>query len=267
VGENTTGVASRTPVALPPIAITLSDTGLEVAPFGVRVSVAHSQRAVVFATLQAVLAEGLPAPPQGHAPTDRLVEIELVPTSGAADSASTRSAADLAPTSAPWMAEALNRIATDPALADAIGRSVGVDAVDVVAAPWRVVLADARRVPVILAATRARERDARQLVLLTHLSASAPVTPLLFRAVLGALAGPDGLAEAEVRTIPDTTLAAWTRPAAQPSAEALGHVEDSDRQWLWTAVLAALLVETWMRRDRSTARSGPKSVETHEHAA
>jgi hypothetical protein len=75
------------------------------------------------------------------------------------------------------------------------------------------------------------------------------------------------LPEAEVRTIPDSALAAWTRQAPEPSIDTLRNIEDSDRRWLWAGVLAVLLVETWLRRDRQRTRSGPEQVEAHEHAA
>src|SRR5262249_6048424 len=135
----------RTPVALPAIEIRLSDTGLGVTPYGVQISVAQVERAVALATLQAVLAEGVPAPRQGHYPADRAVELELVPkasapgsgaapapagAAGASSAAPRPSTAELAPISAPWMAEALNRIASDRALVDAIRGSVSADAAD-----------------------------------------------------------------------------------------------------------------------------------------
>src|SRR5262249_25275878 len=117
VDENTASVARRTPVALPAIEIRLSDTGLGVTPYGVQISVGQVERAVDLATLQAVLAEGVPAPRQGHHPADRAVELELVPkasapgsgaapapagAAGASSAAPRPSTAELAPISAPW---------------------------------------------------------------------------------------------------------------------------------------------------------------------
>jgi hypothetical protein len=171
------------------------------------------------------------------------------------------------------MAEALERVAEDPALraiASGVAGSVA-SAASNVPAPWRVVVADARGVPLLLAAGRAREPQT--LLLDARVPASSAVTPLLIRSVLRALAPPDDLQEAEVRTIPDRALAAWKRPATEPSVDALKNVEDSDRRWLWAAALAVLLIETWVRRDRQRARGDETSATAnaktgaHEHAA
>jgi hypothetical protein len=128
-------------------------------------------------------------------------------------------------------------------------------------------MADARGTPLLLAAAHARE-----LIVVARLQAAAPATPLLFRAVLSALAAPDNLSEAEVRTLSDRALATWTRPAAEPTVEALRHVDDSDRRWLWAAALAVLLIEMWLRRDSQRGRGrargrGDEAQEAHDHAA
>jgi hypothetical protein len=348
-----TAVVRRTPVAAasalalpPPIAITPSDSGFTVAPFGVRVTVAPAERPAALAAFQAVLAEGAPAPtPSAHA---RTVDITLVSArrdgdtsasahdahsgataarTAATDTATTTATATaptvtataaapgtLSPIATPWMADVLQNLATDRALTDAIAANTVADAT-VPASPWRGLLADARGIPVLLSATRTREGQTRavdqarqagsvtaqpvapeagaalptgpagdaaqsaqaspptssghasaaELVLLARVSASAPVTPLMFRSVLRALAGPDGVSEGEVRTIPESALAAWTRPAAEPSVDAMRNVEESDRRWLWGAVLVVLAIETWMRRDRQRTR--PERVEVHERAA
>jgi hypothetical protein len=70
-----------------------------------------------------------------------------------------------------------------------------------------------------------------------------------------------------VRTIPDHALAAWTRPAAEPSIDMLRNVDDSDRRWLWASVLGLLGLETWLRRDRHRVSRNETTVEVHEHAA
>lgn len=137
--------------------------------------------------------------------------------------------------------------------------------------PSRVVLADARGVPLLVAAGRGREPQT--LVLDARVSAASAMSPLLIRSVLRGLGAADDLPEAEVRTIPDRALAAWIRPAAEPSIDALRNVEDSDRRWFWAAALVVLLIETWLRRDRQRARgdeaqaTGNAKAEAHEHAA
>lgn len=123
------------------------------------------------------------------------------------------------------------------------------------------VLADA------VAASGTQASDTNTLQLTARVSADSPITPLLFRAVLTALAEPDMLAEAEVRTIPDSALTTWTRPPAEPSTEALRNVEESDRRWFWAAALAVQLVEMWLRRDRQHAQPREAAKEVHEHAA
>jgi hypothetical protein len=317
IDERTTSITNRAAViALPPIVITTSDDSIALTPFGLHITVAHTDRPAALATLDAVLAEGVPAPASASASasaqTDRRVELRVGNTLPSSN--------ELTPMSSPWMADLLQRVAEDRVLTDAIaataatGSGSGVTeahdtaaataaatdargaqgdrvaaAVDTAgsgtteahaklaatAAPAvapagagpdaRVVIADAHGVPVLLAAGRARE--ARVLVLMTRLPIASPVTPLLFRSVLRALAEPDGLPEAEVRTIPDSALTAWTRQAPEPSIDALRNVEDSDRRWLWAGALVALLIETWLRRDRQRARAGTEQAEVHEHAA
>lgn len=259
IDDERTTITKREIAALAPIAIATTNDGLTLAPFGLHIIVPASDRATAVATTEAVLTEGVPAPAQ----TDRRVELSV----------SAPIATDVAALSAPWMAEALQRIAEDPALrATASSVVSGVaSAVSNAPAPWRVVLADARSVPLLLAAGRAREPQT--LLLDAHVPASSAVMPLLIRSVLRALAPPDDLQEAEVRTIPDRALAAWTRPAAEPSVDALKNVEDSDRRWLWAAALAVLLIETWIRRDRQRTRgdettaTATTKAEAHEHAA
>jgi len=279
--ETATAVIGRAPVAaatLSPIAIERSDTGFTVAPFGLRVSVANADRPAALAALQAVLAEGVPAPAaaqQDHpiavlfANADEIKSL-AAPTTPA--SASTRAPA---PVSAPWMADVLQAVATDRALAHAIAMATepptqsAPDAPQPPQSPWLAVLSDARGVPVLLAATRPRadQPAARELMLLARLAPSAPAAPTLLRAALRALAGADPLPEAEIRTIPDRALNAWTRPAPEPPADAFRNVEGTDRRWLWAAVLAVLLLETWLRRDRARARAHAESVEVHGRAA
>src|SRR5262249_47588226 len=155
----------------------------------------------------------------------------------------------------------LARVASEP-LPDAVSAGEGTAA----KAPWRVVLSDARGLPVLLAA--GRTGNARELVLSARMPVTSPVAALLVPSVLPALAGPGPLPEAEVRSIPDRALAAWTRPAAEPSLDALRHVDESDRRWFWGIALLLLLIETWVRRDRQRARRDEaKAEEVHEHAA
>lgn len=261
VDDERTTITKRETAALAPFAVATTDDGLTLAPFGLHITVPKSDRATALATTEAVLTEGVPAPAPGQ--TDRRVELAV----------SAPITTNVAALSAPWMAEALQRIAEDPALRATASNlaSTAASAASNVPAPWRMVLADERGVPLLIAAEHARQPQT--LVLESRVPASSAVTPFLIRSVLRALATPDDLQEAEVRTIPDRALAAWTRPATEPSIDALENVEDSDRRWLWAAALAVLLIETWVRRDRQRARGDEASAKTnakaeaHEHAA
>jgi Aerotolerance regulator N-terminal len=279
IDEHTTTITARTTAtatgspAPPPIVITPSDAGFALTPFGLRIAVPISDRVAALATIEAVLAEGVPAPAE-H--SGQSVELRIGANSANTDA----TARDLAPIAAPWMAELLQRVAEDRTLAAAtsIDQAASIDAASTdqaastardergaaaVAPPWRVIVSDARGVPVVLAAARARE-----LVVVSREPVAGPVTPLLVRSVLQALAGPDALPDAEVRMIADDALRTWTRPAAEPSTDALRNVDDSDRRWFWGGVLVVLLVETWVRRDRQSRTRAPlEAVEAHEHAA
>ncbi len=189
--------------------------------------------------------------------------------SGGVSGAATQPAREPAahqPSAAPASASALSSASASASLSTAAAASSTTSA----SAPWVAVLSDSRAAPVVLAAARVREGQGggRELVLVARMSASAAATPLLLRAVLRAVAGPDLLPEAEVRTISDRALSLWTRPAAEPAAEAFRQVEDSDRRWLWAVVIAVLVIEMWARRERAKARRQTTGeTEAHERAA
>lgn len=212
---------------------------------------------------------------------------------------------DAKPLSAPWMHGVLAQIATEPQLARALSRApsratVGGGSHDGTTratsaplaasngaardsdgrssatrrdetreaaasgspSPWIVVMCDAAGRPAVLAASAGARAE---LVLVSRAAADDEATALLVRAALRAVAGAEPLAEAEVLTLADATLAEWQRPASDPPASDWQRVDSSDRRWLWGAALVLLVVEQVLRRGRRTTNA--HQDQTYEHAA
>lgn len=96
------------------------------------------------------------------------------------------------------------------------------------------------------------ESDGR-LVVETSAPAASAAAPAAVRAVMLAVR-PRSIAdrEAEVLTVSDAELAAWSREAPPIDASNAGRwqgvLSDSDGRWLWLLALLLLGVETWARR-------------------
>lgn len=130
---------------------------------------------------------------------------------------------------APWIADAIARIAEDADL-----QAMNVDGR-----------------PSITATS-----DGPVLVVRTSLPATDLVTLRLLRTVLNALSVGDALQGVpngilnEILPIPDAQLRAWERPAGEVRTPSLDRLDRDDRRWWWAAVLLLLAIEAWMRRAR-----------------
>lgn len=200
------------------------------------------------------------------------------------------------PLAAPWMADALQRIADEPLLEQSVaaidlaGRGVvspagaaptASAAPGASGAPGASTAANAtasreQATPLVLfralsghpvvtagaTASSATGDALPALVLISRAPAESDVTALLLRAALRATASADPLPDAEVARIPDEQLAAWQRPASLPPPEELTRVDTHDRRWFWGAALILLLVERLLRARMRREEPAPVEV-TH----
>jgi hypothetical protein len=156
---------------------------------------------------------------------------------------------DAGPIRAPWMADAIARIARD-ADVQAAARRVPRGTADsrFSKAPWQLVAdADAGE-PLVVAAA-----SGQQLIVVDAAPASSVVTPILMRAIANALATWADLQRGEVVPIADEALRLWSRPAVPLPAPRVNTVDEDDRRWLWLAALGLLAIEMWMRQTRRDA--------------
>ncbi len=175
-------------------------------------------------------------------PSDRRARVVLIPAStAAADGAS-----DAVPISAPWMADAVVRIARDADL-HAVSRSVPAGLVDprFASAPWQALAVAADGRPLAAAAG-----SSDRLLVASAADATSLATPVLLRSIANAIAPLPDLQAAEVMPIADELLRQWSRPPAPVASPRIDTVEQDDRRWLWLAVVCLLALETWMRRVR-----------------
>ena len=187
------------------------------------------------ATLDAVLAERVPAVPAG-----RRARLMIV---GAASFVS--EAREATPVRTAWIADAIARIARDPdLLASARRLTARLPADGFDREPWHVVAENGDGRPLAAASADAAGR-------LIVASASGPdqlATAVLLRSMLDAMAPAASFESAEVIAIADAQLRAWSREPGQAAAPRRETIDEDDRRALWIAVLILLGVETWMRR-------------------
>ncbi|MBI3402442.1 MAG: BatA domain-containing protein [Acidobacteria bacterium] len=217
-------------------------------PFPIEVDAPPGAKPALDAAIAAVLSQRVWAPPAGR--RARLV-IAGRPTP------------PVTPANAPWMADAIARMSRDSDLRTAASHTTGISLdARFVAPPWQVVAVSddvgaelAPPAPLIVVAASGSD--------LLVVSAASPldiVTPVLLRSIVNSLAVLPDLRQAEVVTISDSQLRAWSRPAPPPAAPRLDSpsLEDvsDDRPWFWAATLALLALEGWMRRARATDVNG-----------
>ena len=210
------------------------------APFPIEIDAPPESKPAIDAAIAAVLSQRVWAPP-----ADRRARVVII------DRSAESLALQVTPIRTPWMAEAIARMTRDGDLQTAAsGATTGLSDARFTAAPWHAAAAAADGTPLIAAAGSASE-------LLVAYGASAAgafdlVTPLLLRSIVNSLAAVPDLRQAEVVTISDAQLRAWSRPAPEPTAPRLENIDRDDRRWLWAGVLVLLALETWMRRARAT---------------
>ena len=179
-------------------------------------SSADEQRDVE-ATLEAAMAEGVPALPRSR---DIAVVFPRSPEREALR-------AGAHGVDEPWMFDAVKTIREDPVLAALPCRTTPCPAMTF--ASGRV-----SGTPRLLVFVEAAPRDLYSAALL--------------RAAWRAAAGVSTVAELEPRHLDDARLASWSRPARDPSGPRPGTDGISMARWLWLLALALLGLETWMRR-------------------
>ena len=193
-------------------------------------------RADARASLAAVFAERVPAPPSGR--RARLLVADA-PTFAAdvRDAVSVRDA---------WIGAAIATIARDEELLAVVARA-GETLSDPAFArqPW---LPVARNRDGRLLAAAAAD-SGRRLIVAVATPSSSFATAVLMRSTLDALAPPTRAAD-DVVAIGDAQLHAWSRDPAGAAEPRRDTIDDDDRRVLWIAVIVLLGVETWMRRER-----------------
>ncbi len=211
------------------IAIVDTATGVEVPALNLRVIAREADRPAARAAVEAVLATGAFV-----ADADRALEVRLPGSSSTGSSATAATPADARALDAPWMASTVERMMR------------------------------ARETHPPFTAASANGA----LVLSSTAPASSPANAMLIRAALAARVSTLTPAEADVQTIPDATLRAWTRPAAELPASEWQRVESFDRRWFWLAALIGLALETWLRRTRRPRPAEQQGTEeAHDRAA
>lgn len=187
----------------------------------------------------AVLAERVLAPIDGR--RTRVV------FTGASDFEST--VASASPVRDAWMADGIAAIARDRDVRAASKEATaGLADARLTRAPWIVVAKTGDGRPLAVAAAAAGA-----LTIVTAAPESSLTAALLTRAGLNALGPRRPEGDAEVLSIPDAQLAAWTRAPGPAPAPRLNTIDWDDGRWLWIAALMLLGVEWWMRRPASAA--------------
>jgi hypothetical protein len=233
-----------------------TDVGLDPLPAATIAPTPHGWRAPAFAldvlgpdaarpslraAIDAALGVGVPVPvatSTGTISSRNLVV--LLDTAGALEPWAPRVEA----LSLPWMAAVAGAVPRDP---DVVAEARGARATTRAAlpGPWLTLLNDVDGHP--LAAVAASDAA---LVLLARTDAVSPLTPALVRSLLLARDDTRPFSSAETAPIPDADLTRWTREPGDVDAGAIAPEQVSDRSWLWGAALAAVGLETLVRRRR-----------------
>ena len=195
----------------------------------------------------AVLSERVLAPIDGR-------RMRLV-TAGAADLESVIASAT--PVRDAWMADGIAAIARDRDVraASKVETAALTDA-RMTRSPWIVAAKTGDGRPLAVAGSAAGA-----LTVVTAEPASSLVAALLARAASNALGPRRPEADAEVLSIPDAQLAAWTQAPLPMPAPRPNTIDRDDRRWLWIAALALLALESWVRGRRREARRSAAGAE------
>jgi len=165
-------------------------------------------------------------------------------------------AAGPAPIRTPWVADAVARIARDPALLDESRRTArGIADRSLLQPPWHPLTAAADGRPIAVAAASGDRLLVASLAVDDDL-----LVPTIARAIAISLAPETDLSGAEIVPIPDNQLHAWTRAPGPPPPPRPETVERDDRRWLWGAVVLLLAIETWMRRQSAGAQDATEET-------
>jgi hypothetical protein len=200
----------------------------------VRVIAHPSVKPAIDAAIAAVRSGTIPAASAGRA--------RLLIASALLDPA----AAAPAPVRAAWIADALATLSQDAGVQRAAARVSRAQApIDFSRQPWHALArgADGR----VLVAGAGADGD---LLVASAAPADDLLTPVLLRAICDALAPAAPVAARDILPTADEDLRAWERPPQPVVRPRLDTVVDDDRRWMWTATLALLAIETWMRRSR-----------------
>ena len=210
-------------------------------PFPVDVVSSTDARPIVDTAIAAVRSQRVWAPAANRRGRLVLLDSSIDPAA----------AVDGGPVTQPWIADAIASIARDRDLQAAGAQAVaGLSDPRFSATPWQpLLLAPDGRPVAVAGASRA------SLVVVCGATPSSLVTPLLLRAMVNALGGPPDLRRAEVLSIPESQLRAWSRQPAPVTAPRVDRVERDDRRGLWILVLALLVLETWVRRVKTEEKT------------
>jgi len=217
------------------------------ASWPIEILASPAARPAADAAISAVLAQRVWAPAPDRRARLMLLDAGAFPTDPGVTGTFRSAIAEAEPIRAPWMADAIARIARDADLQAAVRRvPQGIADARFSTTPWqRIADADDGQ-PLVIAAA-----SGQQLIAVGAAPARSVATPILVRAMANALATPADLQSAEVVPIADEVLRLWSRPAVPLPAPRIHTVDEDDRRWLWLLALGLLAIETWMRRVRT----------------
>ncbi|HZW74423.1 MAG TPA: hypothetical protein VFF43_12795, partial [Caldimonas sp.] len=159
--------------------------------------------------------------------------------------ASTSVAREAVSVRTPWIADAIARIGRDEDLRSTMRQASSVlgDAL-FAREPWHAVALNRDAQPAAAASADASGR----LLVATATAADDLATAVLTRAILNSVSDTGPPVDAEVVSISDAQLRAWTRQAGDAAEPGRDNADEDDRRVLWTAVLLLIGVESWIRR-------------------
>ena len=197
-----------------------------------RIISAADEQLSVQSLLRSVAAAGAPAPP-----ANRLVTVAFPRGPLPAAASEPRE---------PWMLRAIVSMRADRVLRDAAETSNAFTSTE--GAPWVTVARNAQGSPVVTAA-------AVDGALVSRVNAGPEtfVAAAAVRALLFAIAEPPDWNTYEVERIPDSTLQAWTRPAAPVPDGRSREAPPGDARWCWALVLLLLGLESVVRKGHRDA--------------
>jgi aerotolerance regulator-like protein len=173
------------------------------------------------------------------APPDRHVRLVVLP----------RETIEAQPIRRVWMSVAVDRLTRDPDLRAAAAQATAVSTGSRQSGrPWHVVAVGGDGRAIVTAA-----ESSGALLVSTRAPAASMVTPALIAALANAIAVVPDLLPAEVMTIPDAQLRAWSRPASTPMRLRTNEIDANDRRGFWIGALVLLGIEAWIRRGRREA--------------